>query len=154
MSERRIFGVTASLLLAAAVSLSAAPGLAYADAVDTFVARFYSDVLDRAPEPAGAAGWGNFIRGNCNASGFSTLARGFYGSPEFVQTKSLTLNQLVGKFYLAMLGRTAEPAGTAAWAGVLRQARLKIALSGFVPSAEFRSLLPDRTNRAAVTVVV
>ncbi len=153
MGVRTLVWMTASLALALLVSLGAT-GPAHADALDDLVARFYSDVLDRPPEPAGAAAWSGFLRDNCNAFGFDTLARNFFGSDEFVQTKSLTLDQLVTKFYLALLDRQPEPAGAAAWADVLRQTRVRIALSGFVPSPEFRGLLPDRTDRAAVTSVV
>ncbi len=122
--------------------------------LELLVARFYSNVLDRVPDPAGAASWTNFLLGNCNPGGFDTLARNFFGSPEFVQTKALTLDQLVAKFYVALLNRAPEPEGQAAWVGVLRQARLTIGLLGFIPSKEFQGLLPDRTDASAVGDVV
>jgi hypothetical protein len=64
------------------------------------------------------------------------------------------MRHLVAKFYRALLNREPEPGGQAAWASILRQARLAIALAGFVPSPEFRGLLPDRTNHTAVSSVV
>lgn len=153
MNRRSILGVLASLAFAM-VSLIVVAGPAHADALDDVVARFYGEVLDRVPDPTEAAAWSTFLLGNCNASGFGTLARSFFGSPEFVQTKRLTLEQLVAKFYRALLGREPDSEGLAAWVEVLRQARLTMALSGFVASTEFLGVLPDRANRTTVTAVV
>src|SRR5262245_42629178 len=146
MGTRTLVGTILGLALGGMVSLGVATPPAHADGVDDLVGRFYSDVLDRSPEVSGATSWSNFLHANCNASGFETLARNFFASDEFLLTKSLTIDQLVSKFYRALLNRQPEAGGAAAWADVIRQARVRIALSGFVPSPEFRSLLPDRTN--------
>src|SRR5262245_61349977 len=153
-SIRRFLPMVASLMIAGAAAVGATATTAHADAIDDFVTRFYSDALDRAPEPDGFAAWNAYVRANCNAAGFGALARAFFGSPEFVQTKRLTPAQLVTKLYATFLARQPDGAGLAAWVTMVRQSRLRVALSGFVPSAEFQSLLPDRTNRAAVTAVV
>ncbi len=120
----------------------------------SFLTRFYSQVLGRDPEPTGLAGWVNFLNANCNAQGFDAIARGFFDSLEFRTVKPQSLPGLVTLLYRTFLGREPEPAGLAGWAGLIRQARLTMALQGFIPSREFQSLLPDRTNRAAVTAVV
>ncbi len=139
----RTISVLAVTLAINVVSPGITVGAAHADSIDDLVTRFYSDVLDRAPDPDGFAAWGTFLRANCNTFGFETLARNFFGSEEFVQTKRLTLEGLVTKFYLALLDRPPEPEGLAAWVDVLRQARVAIAVAGFIPSAEFQAHVID-----------
>ncbi len=115
---------------------------------------FYQNVLEREPEPAGLAGWSDFLRANCTAQGFEAIAQGFFDSLEFRTEKPHSLERLVTLLYRTFLGREPDPGGLAGWAGLIRQARLTMALQGFIPSGEFQGLLPDRTNRAAVTAVV
>src|SRR5206468_1575659 len=122
--------------------------------VDDFVTRFYSNVLGRSPDSAGKAQWVSLINANCNAQEFDSIARGFFDSTEFRTVKPLSLTGLVTTLYQTFLGRNPDPTGLAGWASLIRQARLTIALQGFIPSHEFQGLLPDRTNRAAVTAVV
>ncbi len=123
-------------------------------ALTNFISSIYCEVLERAPEPAGLAAWAAFLRANCNAQGFDAIARGFFDSLEFRTAKPHSLEGLVTLLYRTFLGREPDPGGLAGWAGLVRQARLTMALQGFIPSQEFQSLLPDRTNRAAVTAVV
>src|SRR5262245_14119825 len=146
--------MVASLALAGMVWLGIVAGSAHADAVDDFVTRFYDDVLDRTPDPQGLADWAAFIRGNCNAFGFKAISQGFFGSPEFVQTQNDTMEKLVRRFYRTFLGREPDPGGQAAWVDVIRQARLSVPLRGFVPSREFQSLLPNRSDPVQVDAVV
>jgi len=126
---------------------------AVVDALAVFVAGLYENVLARAPEPAGLAAWTGFLRQNCSPNGFSTIARAFFDSEEFRTSRPLTLTGLVTVLYRTFLDREPEPAGLAAWVDVFRQARLSVA-QNFIHSAEFQRLLPDRTNRPAVTAVV
>src|SRR5262245_20220097 len=124
------------------------------DAIDLFVAGFYTEVLGRSPEADGLQAWASFLIGHCHAGGFQQLAASFYDSDEFRMSRPLALSELVGKLYVTYLTRQADPGGLAAWTNGLRQVRLAIALNGFVPSREFQSLLPDPTNRTAVTTLV
>src|SRR5262245_27082781 len=118
-----------------------------------FIRGFYATVLGRTPATTELTPWADFLRSNCNAGGVQTVARAFFGSPEFA-ARPLTLAGQVTVLYRTLLGRAPDPAGLAAWVDVLRQGRLQLALRGFIPSAEFRALVPDRTNRAAVDAVI
>lgn len=123
-------------------------------AAQDFVSRFYQDALGRAPDPTGLAFWVPFLRGQCNPTGFGALADGFFDSFEFRALRPLSLSGLVRVLYRTFLGREPDAVGSAFWADQLRQERLRIALQGFIPSVEFQGLLPDRSNRSAVTSVV
>src|SRR5262245_24563367 len=120
---------------------------------EAFIGGFYANVLGRTPAPSELMAWADFLRSNCNAGGVQGVARGFFGSPEFA-ARPLTLAGQVTVLYRTLLGRAPDPTGLAAWVDVLRQGRLQLALRGFIPSAEFRALLPDRTNGAAVDAVI
>ena len=126
---------------------------AVVDALAVFVTSLYQNVLDRDPEPAGLAAWTGFLRQNCTPNGFSTIAQAFFDSQEFRTSRPLTLTGLVTVLYRTFLVREPEPAGLTAWVEGFRQARLGLA-QDFTLSAEFQSLLPDRTNRPAVTALV
>src|SRR5437867_4364176 len=134
------------------VLLSTTPGWAQQPLAD-FVTRFYEDVLRRDPDPTEAGAWANFLRTSCNPAGFAALAGGFFDSSEFRVTRPLSLNGLVTELYRTFLGRDPEPAGLAAWADLIRQARLAVA-GGFIHASEFQSLLPDRGDPTRVTAVV
>lgn len=118
-----------------------------------FLASLYANALGRTPGADELASWMEFLRANCNTAGVQAVVGGFFGSPEFAG-RPLSVAGHVTTFYRTLLGRDPDPAGLAAWADVLRQARLQIALNGFIPSAEFRTQLPDRTNRTAVEAVL
>src|SRR5262245_50443389 len=122
MRGRRL-GMVASLTLAGVVWLGIVAGAAHAAPVEELVTRYYNEVLDRAPETEGLAAWAAFIRGNCQPAGFDAIPLTFFGSPEFVQTQSFTIERLVRKVYRALLGREPDPAGQAVWANVIREAR-------------------------------
>src|SRR5437867_10192669 len=153
LARRRTITLFTSALLGAMLNFGDVPPVE-AGPVEDFVTRFYSNVLERSPDSAGKAAWVNLINSNCNAQGFDSIARGFFDSGEFRTVTPLSLNGLVTKLYLTFLGRNPDPGGLAAWAALVRQARLNIALQGFIPSQEFQGLLPNRTNQTAVTTVV
>src|SRR5436189_1661934 len=46
--------------------------------VTSFVTGLYQNVLEREPEPAGLAGWADFLRANCTDQGFEAIAQGFF----------------------------------------------------------------------------
>jgi hypothetical protein len=119
-----------------------------------FVAGFYQDVLGRSPEPAGLTSWTNFLRANCNAAGFNTIGVAFFDSAEFRTARPLPLSGLVTALYRAFFDRDPEPAGRATWVQHFRNERVVLANQAFIPSAEFRNLLPNRQDRGAVTTVV
>jgi hypothetical protein len=126
---------------------------AFVDAIAAFVAGLYADVLGRAPDAEGLAGWTGFLHQHCNSNGFTVVADGFFDSSEFRTSRPFTLPDLVRALYRTLLAREPEPAELTGWVDVFRQERRELA-SDFVGSAEFQSLLPDRTNRQAVTTVI
>lgn len=142
-------GPPASSVVSAAPGISASPS-----PLASFVNAFYSIVLDRSADPGGARMWEEFLRTSCNAAGFDSLARGFLDSPEFRMARPLSVAGLVILLYRTFLGREPDAAGLSAWADLVRQRRLAVALQGFIPSREFRALLPDRTDPGAVEAVV
>jgi subtilisin len=118
------------------------------------VSRLYADGLGREGDPAGRAAWGAFLRDHCEPQGIRALAHGFFDSVEFRTARALTLGDLVAALYHAFLDRPPEPEGLAAWTQSFREARVALALEGFVLSAEFQGLLPDRGDVTAVSAVV
>lgn len=123
-------------------------------ALGVFVSGLYQDVLGRAPEPAGLGGWVGFLQANCNPAGFSAIGVAFFDSPEFRSVRALSLDGLVTALYRAFLDRDPEPGGLAGWAQHFRSERALLAREGFVGSQEFQRLLPNRSDRTAVTAVV
>jgi hypothetical protein len=118
-----------------------------------FVSGFYQDVLGRNPEPSGLTGWRSFLLANCNAAGFNAIGNAFFDSVEF-RSRPLTLNGIVTALYRAVRDRDPEPGGLAGWAQHFRNERVRLANQAFIPSPEFRDLLPNRSDHAAVTTVV
>ena len=122
--------------------------------VATFVSGLYTSALGRTPGAPELATWLAVLDAQCTASGLDTIARAFFDSPEFRTSRLLSLGGLVDALYGALLGRAPDPAGRAGWSDVFRQARLAVALRGFIPSSEFRALVPDRTDRGRVAAVI
>jgi uncharacterized protein DUF4214/HYDIN/CFA65/VesB family protein/Kelch motif protein len=125
----------------------------FVDNVAAFIAGLYENALGRAPDAPGFAYWTDRLRQQCNRTELSVVAEeGFFDSPEF-RRRTLTLTSLVTAIYQALLQRSPDLAGHVYWSHVLRQQRLSLVTS-FIDSPEFRRLLPDRTDRQAVTTVV
>jgi len=122
--------------------------------VAQFVTGLYENVLGRPPDSGGFAGWTGVLRQNCNLNGFGAVVQGFFDSEEFRASRPLTLTGLVTVLYRALLAREPEPAGLTGWIGVFRQPRFVLAAQDFIPSTEFQRILPDRTDRSAVTTVI
>jgi hypothetical protein len=129
-----------------------APGVT--DPAADFVTGFYEQVLGRDPEPSGLSGWTGFVHDHCDSRGFAEIARAFFDSEEFRTSRPLTLTGLVALLYQTMLGRDPEPGGLAGWVSVLRNARVELATQSFIPSPEFRGLVPDGTDRASLGAVI
>ena len=111
------------------------PNPADMTAVSNFVTRFYTQVLQRSPEPAGLAFWVDFIQ---NTGDFAALAEGFLLSPEF-EGRALTFRDYVTILYRTFLDREPDGPGLDAWEFVLRTKLLDVINTGFVPSPEFQS---------------
>jgi hypothetical protein len=153
LGRRALIGILIAVI-AQTVGTVLAHAQSSSDPTQQFVARLYRDVLGRDPDPSGLAGWVGFLNANCHVNGLATIARGFFDSPEFRDARGLSLAGRVSAIYRTFLGREADPGGLAGWANVLRQAGLMVATRGFIPSVEFRSVLPDPTNRPAVAALV
>ncbi len=111
------------------------PNPADGTAVANLVTRLYTQVLLRAPEPAGLAAWVDFIK---NTGDFASMAQGFLLSPEF-ESRAMTFRDYVTILYRTFLGREPDGPGLDAWGLVLRTKLLDVINSGFVPSPEFQS---------------
>lgn len=123
-------------------------------AAQTFVSRIYQEGLGRAPDPDELESWTGFLTIQCNTMGFGVLADNVFDSAELWTSRPLTPGTLVTILYRAFLGRDPEPVGLAYWGTQVRLEGPRLAVQGFLPSAEFHSWLPDRSNQAAVTQVV
>jgi hypothetical protein len=120
----------------------------------TFIAGFYQSVLGRPPEPAGLQSWTAYLYNTCDAAAFGTVGQAFLDSAEFRTARPVTLSGLATILYQTFLSRAPDPGGLASWVSVFRAARVNMATTGFLPSAEFQNLVSDRTNAAQVRPVV
>ena len=105
-----------------------------------FVARCYTQALDRQYEIDGLEAWCDAIISGRNTP--KQVAQNFIFSDEFTQ-KNLNEEQYVKVLYRTFMGREAEASGLAAWVNVLesgREDRAKV-LEGFSDSAEFDGIL-------------
>jgi hypothetical protein len=75
----------------------------------TFVASLYTQILGRAPDAAGLAGW---VQALANGTSRATVAQAFLTSAE-------TERRLVDEYYLMFLNRPADAAGEQAWLNLL-----------------------------------
>src|SRR5262245_18394652 len=129
------------------------PGTPPGTPLQHYITGLYVQVLGRAPGPGEVTPWADFLRANCNVGGAQAVVQGFFGSAEFA-ARPLSPTEQVTVIYRAMLGRDPDPSGLAAWVDVLQRARLRLAVDGFLPSPEFRALMPDRSTRAAVEAMM
>lgn len=105
-----------------------------------FVARCYTQALDRQYEIDGLEAWCDAIISGRNTP--KQVAQNFIFSDEFTQ-KNLNEEQFVKVLYRTFMGREAEASGLAAWVNVLesgKEDRAKV-LEGFSDSAEFDGIL-------------
>ena len=75
----------------------------------TFVASLYTQILGRAPDAAGLAGW---VQALANGTSRATVAQAFLTSAEAER-------RLVDEYYLMFLNRPADAAGEQAWLNLL-----------------------------------
>jgi len=133
--------------------LSAPEASAQSPGIEPFVTGLYVHLLGRQPDAQDLATWTTAIAGNCNAPGLVAVTRAFLGSGEFAD-RPLTLAELVVALVGALLGRAPTPDEVAGGVVFFRAERVEMALTGFVRSAEFRSLVPDPRDPAAATALV
>src|SRR5688500_985546 len=127
--------------------------LAQSPPIETFVTGLYVYLLGDHPDPQGLSTWTNVVASNCNPPGLGAVTRAFLGSAEFAD-RSLTLAGLVVALVGALFGRAATAEEVAAGVVFLRAHRVDVALTGFVRSAEFRSLVPDPRDPATATALI
>jgi parallel beta-helix repeat protein len=133
--------------------LSAREARAQSPAIEPFVTGLYVSLLGRQPAPQDLSNWTTVVAGNWNAPGLVAVTRAFLGSGEFAD-RSLTLAELIVALAGALLGRAPTAAEVAGGVVFLRAHRVDVALTGFVRSAEFRSLVPDPRDPATATALV
>jgi hypothetical protein len=122
------------------------------DPVEGFARGLYENVLGR-DDASGVSFYTAFLGANCNPVGAATAAHNFFDSPEFRTQRPLTLEGLVSVLYQTLLERQPDPSGLDGWAEVFRRERLVVA-GGFLGLPEFRAVLPDRHDPAAVGALV
>ncbi len=108
--------------------------------VTKFVARCYTEALERGYETEGLESWCRVIHEKSNTP--KQVAQNFIFSDEFV-SKNLNSEEYVKVLYRTFMGREADEGGLAAWVNVLesgREDRAKV-LEGFSDSAEFAEIL-------------
>ena len=122
-------------------------------AIEPFVTGLYVSLLGHQPDAQGLSTWTTVVAGNCNAPGLVAVTRAFLGSEEFAD-RPLTLAELVAALAGALLGRAPTDAEVAGGVVFFRAQRVDVALTGFVRSAEFRSLAPDPRDPATATALI
>ena len=146
--------VTALLGLAFTLGvLSVREAPAQSPAIEPFVTGLYVSLLGRQPDPQALSIWTPVVAGNCNGPGLVAVTRAFVGSGEFAD-RPLTLAELIVALAGALLGRAPTAAEVAGGVELLRAQRVDVALTGFVRSAEFRSLVHDPRDPATATALV
>ncbi len=118
--------------------LDASVEFATEDSASAFVTRLYQQVLNRAPEPGGVAGWVQQIQQDRSVVP-TVLA--FFHSQEFLG-RNTSNSQFLTIVYLTFLNRAPDPGGFNAFLGGLQAGLLTRdnLLDIFLDSAEFASL--------------
>jgi SpoIID/LytB domain protein len=122
-------------ILASGSAAGPAAGLSTStERLNVFVTAQYRAALKRDPEPAGLAAWVRMLQLGWTVP---DLQAGVYGSDEsLLVLGGGNLQTWVGAMYQSLLGRTASPSETAAWA-VIAQAKGRVtAVSGISHSEE------------------
>jgi parallel beta-helix repeat protein len=133
--------------------VSAREASAQSPAIEPFVTGLYVSLLGHQPDPQGLSTWTTVVAGNCNAPGLVAVTRAFLESEEFAD-RPLTLAELVMALAGALLGRAPTADEVAGGIVFFRARRVDVALTGFVRSAEFRSLAPDPRDPSTATALI
>jgi glucose/arabinose dehydrogenase len=118
-------------------------------APETFVTGFYTIALGRAPAAAEVAAWVGALAANRGVAGAWALARGVFGSPEFL-ARALTPASRVTALYQTILGRTPSAGEQDVWVPLIVGA-FDTLVPPFVASPEFRGALTTTSPSALVT---
>jgi Ca2+-binding RTX toxin-like protein len=138
---------------------------AYANLDNTgFVTLLYTNVLGRAPDPAGLANWVSLM--DSGARSREQVVLGFSDSTEFRQNTAasalafsregvqMSFSDDVFRLYQATLDRDPDLAGFLNWTGKLAGGlSFGTVISGFVNSAEFRATYGQTSDREFVTLL-
>ena len=122
--------------------------------ITAFIAGLYGEALGRTADPGGLTEWVDVLAAACTPAGLTGVSVEFFDSAEFRTTRPLTIEGLVSALYRGLLGRDPEPEGQSFWTTLIRQQRIAVAVDAFAGSEEFRNLVPDRHDAAAVAAVI
>lgn len=136
----------------------------YGNTSDTaFVTLLYNNVLGRAPDAAGLAGWVDRLQSGADRT---TVVLGFSESTEFIRATDaaaldysrsayqMAWSDEVYRLYQATLGREPDIGGLRGWAAVLAEgAGLRAIVPGFLNSTEFRNLYGNTSDAVFVTLL-
>ncbi|UCF89844.1 MAG: DUF4214 domain-containing protein, partial [Desulfobacterales bacterium] len=118
-------------------------GTVLADATDDLISRYYLDILDRAADAGGAAGWNSEIQ-RCESlgidikEGFIALAKVFFNSEEYT-SRNKSNTEYVTDLYQTFFNREPDHAGRDFWVGLLDQGLGRnVLMNFFVYGDEFR----------------
>jgi SpoIID/LytB domain protein len=122
-------------ILVTGSAASTASGLSTSDErLAVFVTNQYQAALHRNPEPSGLTFWVKKLQGGWTVP---DLQAGVYGSDESLQVLGQgNLQTWVGAMYSSLLGRTAIPSETAAWAAIANAQGRAAAVAGISHSEE------------------
>jgi hypothetical protein len=116
------------------------------------VTALYQTVLGRAPGTGDVAAWTGYLAANANLAGVGTVVHAFFDAPEY-RNRPVTPWLHVFLLFRAMLGRDPNAGELGAWAeDVLNRVNPVVGLFG--ASAEFRNLVPNLQDSAAVGTAV
>lgn len=99
---------------------AAPPALAEAPALGGSIARLYTLLLSRPPDPAGAAGWLALSVGNGGPLNWPQLVIRFAATPEALADARAAPTAFVAALYTLLLGRAGAAAELGYWTGRLR----------------------------------
>lgn len=106
--------------------------------VESFVERFYTEVLGRASDASGLASWSTGLENGSKTA--DDIAQGFFFSQEFIN-RNLSNSDFIDVAYETLLNRQADSGGKASWLTQLNGGMSRSTmLDGFIYSAEFDSL--------------
>ncbi len=106
--------------------------------IESFVARFYTEVLDRKYDESGLQNWTNHLTNNTKT--VKDITMGFFKSEEFLN-KNVSNSEFVTIAYNTLLGREPESQGYNSWINNLNNGLSRDnLLDGFINSAEFSNI--------------
>jgi hypothetical protein len=124
--------------LVVGLGLLTAQSLAIAAVPTQFIAKMYTEVLGRAPDPTGWSGYVQFFTQNgCSQSTLTTAARQFYLSQEYTDLAYDHVEEVL-TLYRGILSREPDAGGFNGWVQLLDQGQPLLAVvNGFLGSREF-----------------